>query len=298
MIRIGVSGWSYDHWRGAFYPEGLPRRRELAYASRRLDAIEVNGSFYSLISPKTWERYREAAPEGFLFAVKGNRFITHSKKLRDVRTPLANFLAQGLLRLEEKLGPIVWQLPEQRWGVDRLEAFLAMLPRDTEEASRLAKRHDSRLSGRASMAVERSRPMRHALEIRHGDFFSADVVRACRKHGVAIVFADSGDWPWTEEITAGFCYLRLHGSPDTYASNYGEARLGTFADRIRAWHGGGEPPEPVRITDRKPPRRKTRDVYVFFDNDGAAHAPANALALMERLGVEARGEWPEDQSSS
>ena len=291
-IRIGVSGWSYDHWwGGAFYPEGLARRRALEYVTRRFDSVEINGSFYSLLKPDTYEKYRETAPAGFLYAVKGSRFITHNKKLREVETPLANFFASGVLRLEGKLGPFLWQLPAMRWEIERVARFLELLPRDAEAASKLARRHDQRVSGHASMVVHENRRLRHALEVRHEDLLGEKLVRACRDSGVALVFADSGDWPYTEELTAGFVYLRLHGSLRTYASDYDEARLDRWAERIRAWAGGGEPANAERITARKPPARKSRDVFVYFDNDGSAHAPRNATELMERLGVEPPGEW-------
>lgn len=287
-IRIGVSGWSYDHWRGAYYPESLPKRRHLEYVTHRLNSLEINGSFYSLLRPDTYRRYAETAPDDFVFAVKGSRFITHSKKLTDVDVPLANFFASGVLRLEEKLGPFLWQLPDMRWDVARTARFLELLPRDAKAASRLARKHDQRVSGRASMVVHRNRRIRHALEPRHPDHFSPEIVRACRDRGVALVFADSGDWPYTEELTAGFVYLRLHGSPHTYASRYGDRRLDEWARKIEAWTAGGEPDDPDRITERKPPGRKSRDAYVYFDNDGEAHAPRDAERLMRRLGLEVR----------
>lgn len=286
-IRIGVSGWSYDSWRrGAFYPVELPRRRELAWLCRRLSSLEINGSFYGLIAPHTWEGYREAAPAGFVFAVKGSRFITHDKKLRDAATPLANFFASGLLRLEDKLGPILWQLPAAPWRVERVADFLALLPRDHRSARRLARRHDARLRGRASLAVHRNRRLRHVLEVRHQAMLGAPLVRACRDHGVALAFSHSGDWPLVEELTAGFAYLRLHGAPHTYASRYGVGALDAWAERIRRWSRGGEPADAARITDRAPPRRRSRDVYVYFDNDQGAHAPRDAQRLMRRLGLD------------
>lgn len=286
-VRIGVSGWSYGHWRkGVFYPEGLPQRRELEYASRRFNSVEINGSFYSLLKPETYRRYREQAPDGFLFAVKGSQFITHSKKLKDVRVPLANFFASGLLRLEDALGPVLWQLPEMKWDRSRVAEFLDLLPKTTTAASRLAKKHDERVTGRASMVVHEDRPIRHALEIRHEHFFHEEVVAACREQGVALVFADSGDWRSTDEVTADFVYLRLHGSPHTYASDYDDARLDRWAERIRTWTEGGEPEDAERITARQPPTSRPRDAYVYFDNDGQGHAPHNALGLMERLAVE------------
>lgn len=285
--RIGVSGWSYDHWRGgAFYPEDLPQKRELEFASRRFNSIEINGSFYSLLRPESYERYRRTAPADFRFAVKGGQFITHSKKLRSVEKPVANFFASGLLRLEDKLGPILWQFPDMTWPLERVRAFVELLPSDTESASRLAARHDHRLNGRSSYVVHRNRRLRHAFEFRHRSFFEPQVVRWCRDANVALVFADSGDWPYTEELTAGFVYLRLHGSPRTYQSNYGGKALERWARRIRTWADGGEPGDSERITDRKPPARKRRTVYAYFDNDHAAHAPRNAARLMRLLEVE------------
>jgi uncharacterized protein YecE (DUF72 family) len=289
-LHVGVSGWSYADWRGGrFYPQGLARSRELQYLVRQFNSAEINGSFYSLLRPQSYENYRDAAPADFLYAVKGSRFITHNKKLLDVRTPLANFLASGVLRLEEKLGPILWQFPRMQWEIDRVSAFLDLLPGDTKAASRLARGHDRRVTGRASMVVHENRPLRYALEFRHAHFLTEETVRLCRKHGVALVISDSGDWPCTEELTADFVYLRLHGSPRTYASPYRPAQLDRWAQRIHAWHHGKEPADAQRITALRPPRRSRRDVYVYFDNDQRAHAPHDARGLMQRLGVAAPG---------
>ena len=293
--RIGISGWSYAPWRhGAFYPEALPQSRELAYASRRFQTAEINGSFYGLLKPATYEGYAGTAPEGFVFAVKGSRFITHNKKLRDVETPLANVLASGVLRLEGALGPLLWQLPAMEWDPERVERFLELLPGDTREASKRARRHDDHVKGRASMAVDRNRRMRHVLEIRHESLFRDEVVRACRRHGVALAVSHAGDWPLTEELTAGFVYVRLHGAPRTYASRYGDAALDRWAERIRIWSRGDQPRDARRITERRPPRRRSRDVYVYFDNDAEVHAPHDARRLMGRLGLDAPGRWDEE----
>lgn len=286
-IRIGVSGWSYDGWDGAFYPRDLPASRRLGYVATRFETVEINGTFYSLRRPADFEGWAAAVPANFVFAVKGSRFITHNKKLRDATTPLANFLAQGLLRLGGRLGPILWQLPGTlELSIDRLDAFLSALPPDTDAASRLARRHDRRVSGRSALHADANHRLRHVLEPRHPSFFRAPVVRSARRHGVALAFSDSPDWPYTEEVTAGFVYLRLHGSRKLYASRYTDAELDRLAARIRCWHRGEEPADAVRITDRQPPRRKTRDVYVYFDNDQQANAPGDALRLAERLGLE------------
>jgi uncharacterized protein YecE (DUF72 family) len=285
QTRIGISGWNYDHWRGKFYPQDLPKTRQLEYASRRFNSIELNGSFYSLKKPEHYRNWYEQTPHGFLFAVKGGRFITHNKKLRDVETPLANFFASGVLLLREKLGPFVWQLPGNlAFDAGRIENFFQVLPGDTHDAARLAGRHDSRMKGRSWTKANGKRRLRHAIEVRHESFFDSDFVRLARKYGVATVFADSADWPYTEELTAGFAYLRLHGHEKTYASRYGAASLHKWASRIRLWRAGREPHDAMRITGRKPPRRNSRDVYVYFDNDQHGYAPEDALELAAQLG--------------
>jgi uncharacterized protein YecE (DUF72 family) len=293
QTRIGISGWNYDDWRGTFYPEGLPRTRELEYASRRFNSIELNGTFYSLKKPDNYRDWYEQTPGDFVFAIKGSRFITHNKKLKDVATPLANFFASGVLLLKQKLGPFVWQLPENaRFDPQRIEGFFDLLPGDTHQAARLAGRHDSRMKGRSWTRSDAKRRLRHAIEIRNESFFDPELVRLARRFGVAVVFSDAADWPYTEEVTAGFVYLRLHGHEKTYASRYGPGSLRRWADRIRDWRAGRESRDVQRITDRKPPARKTRDVYVYFDNDQKAHAPQDALDLAENLGPDPRPKAP------
>src|ERR1051325_9085225 len=167
-LRIGISGWRYPGWRGKFYPEDLPQRRELEFASRMFKSIEINGSFYSLQRPSRFQRWYEETPAEFLFSVKGGRFITHMKRLKDVETPLANFFASGVLLLREKLGPILWQLPPSfRFDTARLEEFFELLPRDTGAAATLAGKHDRRMKGRAATKADARRPLCHALEVRH-----------------------------------------------------------------------------------------------------------------------------------
>lgn len=283
-IRIGVSGWSYDSWQGSFYPDDLPRTRQLGYLGEHFDSAEINGSFYSLLKPKTYHSWYEQVPAGFVFAVKGSRFITHNKKLKDPEIPLANFLASGVLALAETLGPIVWQLPGSlHYDRERLGRFVDLLPNDLETAARLARRHDRRLSGRSWTRVAENHRLRHALEVRHVSFLQSGFVRLLRDAGVALVVSDSGDWPRVEEVTAGFVYVRLHGSPVTYASRYGRRRLADWARRMRSWRAGRQPQGVRRITDRKPPARKSRDVYCYFDNDQQAHAPRDARTLAELL---------------
>jgi uncharacterized protein YecE (DUF72 family) len=283
-VTIGTSGWSYKHWRGRFYPTGLRQRDELAYLADQLDSVELNGTFYSLQRPDSFRAWHAQTPPAFSFAVKGSRFISHNKKLRDVDTALANFFASGVLLLREKLGPIVWQLPERmRFDAGRLEDFLLALPRDTLAAAALATRHDARVDDRNWTAADAKRPLRYALEPRNLGFFTAECVDILRRHDVALVVADSGRWPLFEEVTASFVYLRLHGSPRTYASRYSDAALDRWATAIAAWAHGGQPTDAARITGLPLPSRRQRDVYCYFDNDGDAHAPLDATRLIERL---------------
>jgi uncharacterized protein YecE (DUF72 family) len=284
--RVGISGWTYPGWRGIFYPEGLAHRRELEYASRRINSVEINGSFYSLQTPSSYRKWHEETPPGFVFAVKGGRFITHMKKLRDVEEPLANFFASGVLRLGEKLGPILWQFPQQfGFREERFKDFLELLPRTTEAAAELAKRHGPRLEGRAWTRADASLPLRHAFEMRHPAFFGPEFVRLLRRHNAALVFADTAQrWPYAEDLTADFAYVRLHGAEQLYASGYTDAQLDWWAERIRAWRAGSEPADAVRASAEPPPAAAERDVYVYFDNDAKVQAPFDALRLAERLG--------------
>jgi uncharacterized protein YecE (DUF72 family) len=283
-VYIGTSGWAYKHWRERFYPAGLRQRDELRYLAEQFNSVELNGSFYSLQRPSSYQQWRAQTPPGFVFAIKGSRFITHNKKLGNVDAALANFFASGVLALEEKLGPIVWQLPERmRFDAERVDRFFSLLPRDTDAAAALAAQHDTRVDGRSWMTTEATRPIRHALEPRSVDFVTPECIDLLRRHGVALVVADSGTWPLFEEVTADFLYLRLHGSPHTYASQYSSAALDRWADRIQRWKRGGEPVDARRVTELSLPSRRARDVYVYFDNDGQAHAPQDARRLMKRL---------------
>ena len=284
-IRVGISGWSYAGWRGRFYPKGLRHSAELGYASREIDTIEINGTHYSLQRPESFARWHDATPAGFVFAVKGSRFITHLKQLRNVETPLANFFASGVLRLDDKLGPFLWQFPPRfRFDRERLENFFSMLPRDTESAAALARRHDHRLAGRAWTDTKRRRPLRHAIEIRHESFLDPEFIALLRRHHVALVFANSVEWPFAEDIAADFVYLRLHGSEELYASGYTDQALDRWAARIRRWANGSQPDDAKLIAPgTAPAKRGARDVFVYFDNDAKVRAPADARSLAAKL---------------
>jgi uncharacterized protein YecE (DUF72 family) len=293
-IHVGISGWRYAPWRGVFYPQDLPQRRELEYAARCVSSIEINGSFYSLQRPSSYARWYAETPPGFVFAVKGPRFITHIRRLREVQTPLANFFASGLLALREKLGPVLWQFPaSQRYDATLFEAFLAQLPHDSASAAALAHGHDHRIGTRfgepACLTPDRKRPLRHAIEVRHPSFACDAFIRLLRRHRVALVVADTaGRWPYLEDVTADFVYLRLHGDEELYASGYTAAALERWAARIRAWAGGGEPADAARAGAGHARKRGAREVYCYFDNDMKVHAPTDAQALMRKLGLR----WP------
>ncbi len=267
-VRIGISGWTYPGWRGDFYPKGLPQRSELGYAASRLSSIEINGSFYSLQRPSSYAKWRDETPADFVFAVKGGRFITHMKRLSGVEAPLANFFASGVLALGTKLGPLLWQLPENlTFDAELVEGFLAQLPRSSTEAGRLAERHDGRLTGdRVHTAAEVERPLRHAMEVRSTSFVDERYFALLRKYDVASVVADTaGRWPFIDERTTDFEYVRLHGDAELYASGYSGSALDKWADRCRTWLDDG------------------RDVFVYFDNDSKGYAPHDAQELISRL---------------
>jgi len=296
-IRIGISGWRYPPWRGgAFYPKGLAQRRELEYASRVLPSIELNGSFYSLQRPENYAAWYDATPEGFVFSVKGSRYITHMLRLTSVETALANFFASGIANLRDKLGPFLWQLPANfRYDEGKIDRFLGMLPRDTEEASALARRRDAKVRGRARISFGPARRLRHAMEVRNEGFVDPSFIGLLRKHRVAFVIADTaGKWPQYEDVTADFVYIRLHGDEELYRSAYMEHALTHWAGRIRRWSQGGEPPEARRIADSAAPVRRARDVFCYFDNTDKVEAPDNARRLMEKLGVV----WPAESRST
>lgn len=273
-LRIGTSGWTYPHWRrGVVYPQGLRQRDELAHLSRRLRTVEINGSFYSLQRPASWATWAAAVPEDFEFAVKGGRFITHLKKLRDVERPLATFLGSGLLTLGTALGPLLWQLPGQLpFEPDRIDAFLRLLPRTHGAAAEQARGADPAKFARwdtepVTTTAHPDRPLQHAVEVRHDSYRTAEFLALCREHGVAVVCADTaGRWPWIDEPVSELGYFRLHGSRELYASPYTDEELDGWADRLRGW---AQVPW-------------VRTLRVYFDNDAHGYAARDAVALAAR----------------
>lgn len=273
-VRVGTSGWLYSHWKNRFYPPRLPDGQRLAFVARSFDTVEINGTFYSLKRPDCFRAWREATPDGFVFAVKASRYITHMLKLANARAALANFFAQGILQLGHKLGPILWQLPPMLpFHPDRARAFFEALPRTLAGAERVARRHDRRVTGRATLTAfdGRERPLRHALEARHESWLSDEALSLMIEQGIALVHADTaGRFPFTLTRTADFAYVRLHGAARLYGSHYTAPELGFWARTISAWRDEGA------------------DVFVYFDNDNKAYAPENALALRQLLSAEPR----------
>jgi uncharacterized protein YecE (DUF72 family) len=268
IARVGISGWRYAPWRGDFYPKGLPQRSELEYASGRLGSIELNGTFYSLQKPQYFQAWRDETPDGFMFSVKGGRYITHILKLRDAQAPLANFFASGVLALGPKLGPFLWQLPERlTFDPDTLESFLAQLPHTTHAAVELAQRHDTKVDGREWARTDEERPIRHAMEVRSTTFDDPQYFEILRRHNVASVVADTaGRWPRFTELTSDFVYARLHGQGELYVGGYDDESLDRWANTVRGWLAEG------------------RDSFIYFDNDTKVRAPYDAMALAQRLG--------------
>ena len=279
-IRVGTSGWNYSHWRGRFYPEGLPQRRWLSHLAALLPTVEVNGTFYSLTRPSACDAWRAAVPEGFVFAIKGSRYITHMRKLRDFRAPLANFFASGILRLGRTLGPILWQLPPQLpFDRARAEAFLAALPGDVREAERWARRHDARTTGRAALTAPDGRDLalRHAFEVRHPSWLSDEALETLARYDAALVAADTaGLHPFSLRRTSrALAYVRLHGARRLYEGAYTGDELAEWAARAREWAAEGAA------------------VFVYFDNDRDAQAARDALRLQGLLRGATKPDEPE-----
>lgn len=285
-LRIGISGWSYREWRGgSFYPKGLSQTRELEYVGERFNSIEINATFYKLQSPASFRKWRDAVPNDVVFALKGSKYITHQKKLNDVRIPLANFFASGLLELGEQIGPILWQFPAwYKFERERLEEFISLLPRSTSDAAALAADNTIKDKGNASVEMHGNVPLRYAFEPRHPSFFSEEFVLLLREHNAALAFADSAQrFPYAEDVTADFVYIRLHGSLELYASGYTDEELAWWARRINSWKSGREPRDARKIVAGKFHSGEKRDVYVYFDNDIHAHAPFDAMHLSKKL---------------
>lgn len=264
--RIGISGWTFPPWRGSFYPKGMPQRQELEYASRQLGSIEINGTFYSLQKPETFQNWHDSVPESFKFAVKAPQYLTHIRRLKDVEEPLANFFASGLLCLGKKLGPILWQFPPNvMLKDDRFEKFLKLLPRTMTEGASLAREHGPKVKGRAWTKAASKGPIQHAFEFRHKSFQSPDFLKLLKAHNAGLVLSqDHPKWPYLEALTADFVYVRLHGTG--MKKGYSPKQLAEIASKAERW-------------------AKQREVFVFFSNDAKETSAKNALQMRDRLGL-------------
>ena len=280
--RIGISGWRYPPWRGTFYPKKWPQHRELEYASRKLNSIEINGSFYSLQEPTSYQRWFKETPDDFVFSVKGNQFITHVTRLKEPVSKLGNFFGSGVLHLKEKLGPILWQFPPSfRFDEERIEGFFKELPRTFGESIKQMKNAD-RVEPDYPTGFNSHR-IRHAMEVRHHSFENPDFIALLRKYDVALVFADTaGKWPYIEDVTSDFVYLRLHGEKEIYKSGYEDDSLRIWCDRLKHWQRGTEVKDAITISEVKPTKKK-RDAFVYFDNDMKVRAPFDAQRLSQML---------------
>jgi uncharacterized protein YecE (DUF72 family) len=260
MIRVGIGGWTYEPWRGTFYPEGLKHDQELRYAASKLTAIEINGTFYRTQSPASYAKWRDETPEGFVFSVKGHRAVVNKKVLAEAGEPLDWFLKSGVTELGDKLGPLLWQMaPYKKFDPEDFGAFLALLP---EKAGGLR--------------------LRHVVEVRHESFLVPEFISLIAKHNVATVFADSDDYPAIADATADFVYARLQRSRESEPAGYPEAELGQWAKRAKVWAAGGVPDDLPTFGKARPKKAK-RDVFVFAIAGDKVRAPAAAQALIARL---------------
>lgn len=259
-IRIGIGGWTYKPWRGRFYPDGLPQKKELEYAAARLGAIEINATYYRLQKPASFAKWREAAPEGFRFAVKASRYCTNRKDLTEAGEGIGNFFDQGLAELGDRLGPVLWQfMPHKAFDADEFAGFLDLLPET--------------LGGVA---------LRHALEVRHESFACDAFVDLARERGAAIVVADHDDYPQIADLTADFVYARLQRARADVATGYPGDELDAWADRCRGW-ADGHAPRGLDYVAARAPAAARRDAYLFMINGAKERAPEAAMALIGRL---------------
>ena len=260
-IRIGIGGWTYEPWRGTFYPDGLPQKRELAYAASRLTSIEVNGTYYGSQKPETFAKWRDETPDGFVFSLKAPRFATNRRVLAEAGETIERFFASGVMELGDKLGPINWQfMPTKAFDPVDFEAFLKLLPGSVD-----------------------GRTLRHVVEVRHAGFRSPVFVAMARHYGVAIVLAADSDYPQIADITAPFVYARIMGTQETQALGYAPAALDTWASRAEAWATGAVPDG----LDTAAPHATDgvgRDVYLYVISGHKVRNPAAAQALIARMG--------------
>ena len=260
-VRVGIGGWTYEPWRGTFYPDGLAQKRELEYASRRLTAIEVNGTYYGSQKPESFARWRDETPEDFIFSLKGPLFTTNRRVLAEAGPSIERFVGSGIAELKEKLGPINWQfLPTKQFDPDDFAAFLKLLPASVDGL-----------------------PLRHVVEVRHPSFRVPEFVASLREHRVATVYTDKAEFPEIPDVTAPFVYARLQRASQEHEHGYAPEMLDIWTARAKAWAAGGAPDDLPLVGPKETKTPRQRDVFVFMINGFKPKAPAAATALIERL---------------
>lgn len=261
LIRVGIGGWTYEPWRGTFYPDGWPQKRELDYAASKMTAIEVNGTYYSSFKPASFAAWAKAVPDGFVFTLKASRFCTNRKKLAEAGESVERFVGQGIVELGDRLGPILWQFMATKiFDADDFGGFLKLLPHKKDGIA-----------------------LRHAIQVRHESFADPAFVDMARAAGVAIVFADSAEYPAIADLSGDFAYARLENAQAAIDTGYDAAALDRWADAARDWAAGKSPTGLPYIA---PPLASTgpRDTFIFFINGAKERAPHGAMALIDRLG--------------
>ncbi|MCY6380925.1 DUF72 domain-containing protein [Hoeflea prorocentri] len=263
MIRAGIGGWTFAPWRGTFYPDDLRQKDELNYASRQLETIEINGTYYGSQKPATFAKWAADVPDGFVFSVKGNRFVTNRKVLSEGAESLERFLGSGVTELGDHLGPFLWQFaPTKKFDPDDFGAFLEMLP-----------------SSRDGIALK------HAVEVRHESFGTPEFIALAARHGIAIVYADHHKYPEIADVTAPFVYARLQKGQDDIPTAYTAQDLDQWARRASLWAQGLVPDDLPYADANRPVEQQSRDVYVYFIHEGKVRAPQAAMAMQERCGT-------------
>lgn len=266
-IRAGIGGWTFEPWRGAFFPNGLPHAKELEYASRALPVIEVNGTYYRTQTPQTFQKWAKETPDDFVFTLKGPRFATNRRVLAEAGESVTRFLDSGVTELGQKLGPIFWQFaPTKKFDEADFGAFLELLPKKQD-----------------------GRSLRHAVEVRHDSFVTPAFVALLRRHGIAVVYADHATYPEIADVTADFVYARLQQGEDSIPTAYPPKALDSWAERASVWASGNAPKDLPLAAAKNEAGQQPRDVFVFFIHEGKVRAPAAAMSFMERV---ARPERP------
>ncbi len=261
QIFVGIGGWTFEPWRGVFYPKGLPHAKELAYASERLTSIEVNGTFYRSQTPATFRKWASEVPPGFVFALKGPRFAVNRRVLKEAGNSIQRFLASGITELGDHLGPLLWQFaPTKKFDPADFGGFLELLPKDFDQ-----------------------RPLRHVIEVRHDSFRTGEFISLLRQFAMPVVFTDHAKYPNIADITGDFVYARLQRGKDTVKTAYVPKEITAWAGRLRSWAAGKTPDDLPRVDAARATKATARDVFAYVIHEGKVRAPAGAMTLIEQL---------------